>query len=204
MKLLKFGNAKLDKSIAIFNLPAVVTCGRACPGCYALKAEKRFPAVKAARARNLQESRSPLFPVAIAAELESAGGKVKAVRIHESGDFYSPEYVAKWRQVAEMFPAVTFYAYTKRLGAGDGIAAALRDFAALPNVVIIDSLQYGPVNYGDNDFCVRTAGNGAFLCPCGTGKELQDKAKGLKTCGVTCRYCMTKEAQDNAPVFLKH
>jgi hypothetical protein len=39
--------------------------------------------------------------------------KADYIRIHDSGDFYSPKYVAKWVQIAEALPGVKFYAYTK-------------------------------------------------------------------------------------------
>jgi len=39
--------------------------------------------------------------------------KADFIRIHDSGDFYSPKYVGKWLQIAEALPNVKFYAYTK-------------------------------------------------------------------------------------------
>lgn len=35
------------------------------------------------------------------------------VRIHDSGDFYSPDYFKKWVEIAMELPSVRFYAYTK-------------------------------------------------------------------------------------------
>jgi hypothetical protein len=40
-------------------------------------------------------------------------GKQIYVRIHDSGDFYSPAYFEKWLQIAHKNPNVRFYAYTK-------------------------------------------------------------------------------------------
>jgi hypothetical protein len=42
-----------------------------------------------------------------------AGGA--AVRIHDSGDFYSDEYLAAWVELAERVSDVLFYAYTKEV-----------------------------------------------------------------------------------------
>ena len=39
----------------------------------------------------------------------------KLVRIHESGDFYSPAYFAMWMHVARLIPDLKFYAYSKNL-----------------------------------------------------------------------------------------
>lgn len=157
--LLKQGNLKLDKSIAVFNLPAVATCGR----------------------------------------------------VHESGDFYSAAYVDKWADIARRHPGLTFYAYTKRLGnENTGMEAAeiwvaLRELALLPNFVLIDSLQYGDVNYGDIAYCEYLGlVRGAHLCPCGGKMDAIMKKRGKKICGTACTYCQTKAAQEQAPVFLKH
>jgi hypothetical protein len=35
------------------------------------------------------------------------------IRIHDSGDFYSPTYFQKWLTIAKNNPSVRFYAYTK-------------------------------------------------------------------------------------------
>ena len=42
-----------------------------------------------------------------------AGGK--AVRIHDAGDFYDAEYLARWVRIASRRPHVLFYAYTKEV-----------------------------------------------------------------------------------------
>lgn len=42
-----------------------------------------------------------------------SGGK--AIRIHDSGDFFSDEYTTAWLDIARMVPDVLFYAYTKEV-----------------------------------------------------------------------------------------
>jgi len=39
-----------------------------------------------------------------------------AVRIHDSGDFFSREYLEGWRRIAKRRPDILFYAYTKEVG----------------------------------------------------------------------------------------
>lgn len=39
----------------------------------------------------------------------------KAVRIHDSGDFFSKEYALAWLDIAAAFPDILFYAYTKEV-----------------------------------------------------------------------------------------
>lgn len=48
----------------------------------------------------------------VAQWLENGG---KAVRIHDSGDFFSSEYAAEWINIAVDFPHILFYAYTKEV-----------------------------------------------------------------------------------------
>lgn len=48
----------------------------------------------------------------VAMWLEMGG---KAVRIHDSGDFFSEEYALAWIDLARQFPQILFYAYTKEV-----------------------------------------------------------------------------------------
>ena len=34
------------------------------------------------------------------------------VRVHDSGDYYSPKYLQKWLRIAKAFPRIKFYSYT--------------------------------------------------------------------------------------------
>lgn len=213
--LLKFGNKKLPRNIAVFNLPAgragdkkngagrCGTCAATCPGCYALKPEIQYLETRPARERNYKASLRADFVDRVTAELKKAGDKVTAVRIHESGDFYSVRYAAAWGAVAGRFPRLVFFAYTKRLHKPGPLADTVKVLGRLPNVIISDSLQYGGVNYGTREE-LKVKAPRAFLCPCGTAEDKARAARGLKTCGVTCHYCMTKAAAVKAPVFLKH
>lgn len=41
--------------------------------------------------------------------------RAEFVRVHDSGDFYSPAYLEKWYSIARENPGVNFYAYTNSL-----------------------------------------------------------------------------------------
>lgn len=41
--------------------------------------------------------------------------KYVSVRVHESGDFYSTEYMLKWFEIARRHPELHFFAYTKSI-----------------------------------------------------------------------------------------
>lgn len=115
---ISLGNSKLPETTFIFNLPAVKTCPLktvlCAKECYALKAEVQYKhVVPQARNRNLEISRSDYFVNRISNSIDQNIKKIKQVRIHESGDFYSQEYLEKWFKITTLFPELTFYAYTK-------------------------------------------------------------------------------------------
>lgn len=90
--------------------------------CFAAMSETR-PNVRNARWHNWellrQTERYPGDPIANMGsliELSLFANKVDSlVRIHESGDFYSLNYLKAWLWVASNNPSITFYAYTKEL-----------------------------------------------------------------------------------------
>lgn len=188
MELIQKGNTKLaEAGILMFNLPAgSKVCGRACAGCYAIK-EQRYPTVVEAREKRWEASKQDDFTEKVVAELRAKKTLPKYFRVHSSGDFYSQEYVSKWAEIAKTFPSVIFYAYTKRVKKFDFTA-----LTSLDNFVLINSMQYGDVNYGK----VEDAPKDVFVCPDVRGSEV--------TCGVNCTYCMSKHAQNAAPFFIKH
>lgn len=100
-----------------FNLPEKLTC----PGstalcrehCYACKASRCYPQVMPFRMSNFEASKQPNFVQSIIDELKAHNKPVTFFRIHESGDFYSQEYLDKWIEIALFFPAIKFLAFTK-------------------------------------------------------------------------------------------
>lgn len=126
---LSYGNAKLVDTettrFLIWSTLAEVTCPLATPNCirlcYAKKAERIYPSVKARRTSNLnathEESFVPDMIELIEYEL-SINPKNINFRIHESGDFHTLEYLDKWCHIADHFKGnkrITFMAYTKSL-----------------------------------------------------------------------------------------
>jgi len=185
MKLLKYENSKLKQQY-IFNLPvSKKICGRECPGCYALKAQIRFPnTVIPYREARYDASLQDDFVDLVVTELSSSRRSARAVRIHESGEFYSQEYIEKWLAIATRLPDFNFYAFTKRIKDFE-----FTELMSLPNVVIIDSMMHGGLNY-DRRPNLRLD---IPICPSDT-----------EICGVTCTYCQTKGAQKYGIQFERH
>jgi hypothetical protein len=112
--------------------------------CYARNGTYLFPKVRGKHLRNLLLVRDdPNWTQVIAGELEhrrfepkrepraipglSSTGHLsprtrawlenggQAIRIHDSGDFFSREYLQGWMSLAQAFPHILFYAYTKEV-----------------------------------------------------------------------------------------
>lgn len=111
----------------IWNIPAKTTCPYATEHCkkfcYAVKAEKNYPDVLPARTKHFMESKENDFSDRMIFTIEAhllrpsyQKANQVIVRIHESGDFYNLDYMAKWYKVAKHFrnnTKVVFMAYTK-------------------------------------------------------------------------------------------
>lgn len=143
--MLKFstGNRKINdlakdlglskKEVVAFDLPAGYTCpaadicksqanrenGKITDGencqfrCYAASTESVFTSVRNLRWHNYSELTSSKDMVKLISD--SINSKIKVIRIHSSGDFFSKAYFQAWVKVAELHPEVTIFGYTKVL-----------------------------------------------------------------------------------------
>lgn len=81
--------------------------------CYARKGAYIWGNVKPAFEKRYELSKTDDFISAIHTEIQRK--KPKFVRVHDSGDYYSREYLAKWFQIAKQNPQVNFYSYTNMI-----------------------------------------------------------------------------------------
>ena len=113
------GNSKLKKSgIVSFNLIPIVHCplAGACKAfCYATVGQQAFASGVKRRAAAFKATLSPTFVQDMHTEIARWKKKIRAVRVHDSGDFYSMDYLRNWLEIARLNPDVKFYAYTKSL-----------------------------------------------------------------------------------------
>lgn len=169
------GNLKMDTPT--FSLPAVVTCPGRTPMCtrycYARKAQRQYPNVRTSRQRNYVWSRFGLFEEAVSEIIQKR--RLPNLRIHESGDFYSQEYLNKWLRIIAANPATRFWANTKswHLKWPDPLP---------PNLSLFWSIWPDTKN-------APTSGRFAYAGGCGTGKEFE--------CTGNCRTC-TSDCLDPA------
>ena len=113
------GNSKLKKSgIVSFNLIPIVHCplaGSCKAFCYATVGQQAFASGVKRRAAAFKATLSPTFVQDMHSEIQRWKRKIKAIRVHDSGDFYSMDYLRNWLEIARLNPDVRFYAYTKSL-----------------------------------------------------------------------------------------
>jgi len=130
MKQLLTQNSKLKKDgIFNFDIPAyqsktgLITCPNAktcIANCYARQGTYRFSNVAAKHEWNLEQALKDDFVQVMTQEIKKR--KVKLLRIHSSGDFFSRAYADKWLQIMTNCPEVNFYAYTKSWDLFESIA----------------------------------------------------------------------------------
>jgi hypothetical protein len=159
------GNAKLDKQIATFSLPA----GHSCPGasqclalanrqtgkitdgknqtfrCFAASQEASFPSVRKSRWHNF-DSLKKLSREAMADLILESLPDAPIVRVHVSGDFFSESYFLAWTDVAKATPGTRFYAYTK------SILFWQRNVAQVPANLILTASEGGKFDSAINGF----------------------------------------------------
>jgi hypothetical protein len=125
-KIVKANNDKY--SVYNFGIPAyqsesgLKTCplaGKCAKGCYAQAGAYIYPVVRAAYEWRLAQTLLDSFTwqmgqaIAVKEKAAKCKGQQLVIRIHDSGDFYSASYVAKWLEIVADFPDTLFYAYTK-------------------------------------------------------------------------------------------
>ena len=133
------GNMKVG-DVFTFSLPSKTTCPGASPWClkhcYAYRYEQFRPGCQKAYGENLALTRDPKeFVRTMTGVLPRI---MPAFRIHVSGDFDRPEYVAAWVRICGAFPDTSFWAYTRSWSA-ERLRPSLEELRGLRNVQVFAS-----------------------------------------------------------------
>ena len=119
---LKSTSKEMGLRVFNFGIPAYksasgkVTCpfaDKCVKYCYAQKGAYIWGNVKPAFERRYELSKQDDFVEIMVSEILKK--KVDYLRIHDSGDYYSNEYIYKWFAIANALPSVRFYSYTKSI-----------------------------------------------------------------------------------------
>jgi hypothetical protein len=94
--------------------PAAGICAQVC---YARNGTYLWPVVRARHQQNLMFVLDDLpgWEAVMTAELGARKFCGAWIRIHDSGDFFSDDYLAAWLRICRARPEVNFYAYTKQV-----------------------------------------------------------------------------------------
>jgi hypothetical protein len=106
--------AKLSNGKNIKTCPNAGACANVC---YARNGTYNFSNVKARHTANLEYviNDPQGWFAQMLEEVNHPRMRGKYVRIHDSGDFFSEDYLLLWLKIALMTPDVTFYCYTKEV-----------------------------------------------------------------------------------------
>lgn len=188
LRPIEFASNELEVKTHTFSLPALrsktgmMTCTSAkeCAAfCYAMTGTFQYPNAMAKNEISLLFTLTKEFTEKVIRYLSSITkttplatkqntNKLHIVRIHDSGDFYSLKYLAKWLKIAKSFPTVMFYAYTKQ--------TKLAEQELPPNFIITHSIS------GKNDTqLIKLIENGIDL----KHSKIFTNKKALKKAGYT-------------------
>lgn len=133
--LLQRANTKLGRNIWTWSIPAATTCPGATAtclsSCYALSGFFCMPNVANALQQNQAATEADDFEERINAELRKE--RVAVCRIHVAGDFYSRDYIRKWRRIVAANRSTRFFAYTRSWRAIE-LLEVLKPLVAAPNM----------------------------------------------------------------------
>ena len=119
---LKKTSKHFNKRVFNFGIPAYksksgkVICplaGECVKYCYAQKGAYIWSNVSPAFEKRLQATMKNDFIDVMIKEIKKK--KAEYVRVHDSGDYYSKEYLLKWFEIAERMPHIKFYSYTNNV-----------------------------------------------------------------------------------------
>ena len=119
---LKTTSKKLNLRVFNFGIPAYktksgkITCpfaDKCIKFCYAQKGAYIWSNVSPAFEKRLQATMKNDFIDVMIKEIKKK--KAEYVRVHDSGDYYSKEYLLKWFEIAERMPHIKFYSYTNNV-----------------------------------------------------------------------------------------
>ena len=188
--LISRGNLKLGK-LPSFSLPVITTCPGKTPFCdqycYGLKGMFTLQQIKDKNERRLDASlRSDFVPI-IVKEIQKT--RAPAFRLHVIGDFYSPEYIKRWGQIATILYEVIFFGSTRSWRC-EFLSKPLKEFRDLENVYMkasVDATDYlDPFSCGWRVWSIEGEG---LPCP-HDSRAVQDCA--------SCGRCWTQKETDTS------
>jgi len=183
-----------------FNLPALATCtpSKWCARhCYARRGNFLYSGIRASHARRLGETQDLATWIdRMSAEVYLAGANgFPAVRVHSSGDLYSPDYFRAWLEVASNVPNVPIFGFTKAWRADwEGVLVEALDVPSFHLRLSADPSTIDPRLLGLGLPCAYVDG--------APGSGVPNCLK--QTSGIKCRDCRECWESSGDVTFLPH
>ena len=159
------------------------TCAGDCAGCYGMTGNYRYQSVINSLAVKTLLAREYLDFLKRAIMAQIKADRIKKLRIHATGDFFSRDYLNMWIEIVKSNPETIFWSYTK-------IQPAENAFNEFKNANIVKSnIDGAGFNYGHIDYVIaiynmlRDMGKSVYICRCGI-----DKNQHCSTC-TACATC---------------
>ena len=174
-RLITRGNVKLGSSVWKFSLPVISSCPGATEWCkrfcYAQDGWYRRALLKRIRRENAEVAAEPAQFVADMRH-DLAKARPKFFRIHDSGDFFSVEYIFAWMQVVHDHPDIKFWTYTRSWRVPE-LLPALEQLRRLPNLQLFASVdpESGPAPAGWRVAGFDGQGLPGVVCLVQTGRQ---------------------------------
>lgn len=150
------------------NVTMCGTCAGNCENGYCMVGRYVMASVQNSLANKTVLARDYMEFLNRAIRAQITADKIKALRIHVTGDFFSREYLNMWIDIVRDFPGVTFWTYTKE-------TAAETAFDQFENANIVKSNIPGiGYNFGHIDYVIaiynmlKDMGKSVYICRCGT------------------------------------
>ena len=147
------------------------TCPVSCPGCYATAGCYCFRSTKYSLAIKTVLARTELDFLVRAIIAQIKADKIRLLRIHCAGDFFSAEYIDAWKRIVKACPECVFWSYTKN-------PAAENAFDDCDNCNIVKSRINGiGFNFGKCGYIIKAynalkaAGKNVYICRCGIDRN---------------------------------
>lgn len=169
----------------------VASCPCHCKGCYCDHGCYSFFNNKMLNLMKLVIARYYIDFMQAAIIAQIAADHITQVRIHASGDFFSPEYVNAWKAICIACKGTIFWTYTK-------YEYALNAFEHIDNLSIVQSITPAGINFGTCSQLLKTykqlvsMGYRVHICACGTDREIHcsDCKTGCKAIGKECDFTL--------------
>lgn len=151
------------------------TCAGNCENGYCMRGRYAMQNVQNSLANKTVLAREHLDFLERAIMAQIKANKIKTVRIHVTGDFFSVEYLEMWKRIIASNPGTVFWTYTKETAAEKAFDEFENANIVKSNTPVIDGIdsKTNGYNFGHCDYIIamykflKAMGKNVYICRCG-------------------------------------